>query len=42
MASALVSLLTRGTPGAMAAVMLGCSVAALAAWIAMVRPAQAV
>jgi DHA1 family bicyclomycin/chloramphenicol resistance-like MFS transporter len=38
LASALVSLFTRGTPGAMIAVMLACSAAALVTWFAMVRP----
>jgi DHA1 family bicyclomycin/chloramphenicol resistance-like MFS transporter len=38
LASALVSLSTSGSPGAMTAVMLLCSVGALAAWFALVRP----
>jgi DHA1 family bicyclomycin/chloramphenicol resistance-like MFS transporter len=40
-ASALVSLSTNGSPGAMIAVMLLCSLGALAAWITMVRPSAA-
>jgi hypothetical protein len=40
-ASALVSLSTNGTPGAMTAVMLVCSLGALAAWITLVRPSAA-
>ncbi|MDR3672939.1 MAG: multidrug effflux MFS transporter [Holophaga sp.] len=38
LASALVSLTTSGSPGAMIAVMLLCSTGALAAWIGLVRP----
>jgi DHA1 family bicyclomycin/chloramphenicol resistance-like MFS transporter len=40
-ASALVSLCTSGTPGAMIAVMLLCSAGSLAAWVTLVRPPRA-